>query len=107
MATMPITDNNYAKVIQNNKLVLIDFWAPWCGPCRMIAPILEQLSEEVGDAAVIAKLNVDENPTGAVRYSIQGIPTMILFRNGVEVERFVGVQPLQVLKSAVMKHARQ
>jgi thioredoxin 1 len=105
MATMPITDNNYAKVIQNNKLVLIDFWAPWCGPCRMIAPILEQLSEEVGDAAVIAKLNVDENPTGAVRYSIQGIPTMILFRNGVEVERFVGVQPLQVLKNAVRKHA--
>jgi len=107
MATMPITDNNYAKVIQNNKLVLIDFWAPWCGPCRMIAPILEQLSEEMGDAAVIAKLNVDENPTGAVRYSIQGIPTMILFRDGVEVERFVGVQPLQVLKNAVMKHARQ
>lgn len=105
MATMPITDNNYAKVIQNNKLVLIDFWAPWCGPCRMIAPTLEQLSEELGDAAVIAKLNVDENPTGAVRYSIQGIPTMILFRGGVEVERFVGVQPLQRLKEAIMRHA--
>lgn len=105
MATMPITDNNYSKVIQNNKLVLIDFWAPWCGPCRMIAPTLEQLSEELGDAAVIAKLNVDENPTGAVRYSIQGIPTMILFRGGVEVERFVGVQPLQRLKEAIMRHA--
>jgi thioredoxin 1 len=73
--------------------VLVDFWAPWCGPCRMLGPILEELSKEAGAKARIYKLNVDENPETAGRYSITAIPTVILFRNGKAEKEFVGIQP--------------
>lgn len=105
MATVQVTDSNLEQFLKSSKLVLVDFWAPWCGPCRMIAPILEELSGIVGENVVIAKLNVDENPLSAGKYRIQGIPTMKLFRNGVEIETFVGVQPLNRLKAAIMQHA--
>jgi thioredoxin 1 len=105
MATMKITDNTMEQVIRSNSIVLVDFWAPWCGPCRMIAPVLDQLAGELGEKAVIAKLNVDENPMGAAKYRIQGIPTLKLFHNGREVETFVGVQPIQKLRAAIMQHA--
>ncbi len=105
MATMKVTDATMEQVVQNNNLVLVDFWAPWCGPCRMIAPILENLAEKVGDQAIIAKLNVDENPVGATKYRIQGIPTLKLFHNGKEVETFVGVQPLERFTAAITKYA--
>lgn len=76
MKTKQVNDLTLNEVLRNNKLVLVDFWAPWCGPCRMIAPVLEKLSVEVGEKAVIAKLNVDESPISASQYGIQSIPTM-------------------------------
>lgn len=105
MATIKATDNTLDQIIRKNKVVLVDFWAPWCGPCRMMAPVLDQLTNEVGKEAVIAKLNVDENPFAAVKYRIQGIPTLKLFVNGKETATFVGVQPLNKLKASIMQYA--
>ncbi len=105
MKTVQVTDNSLDTMIKSNKIVLVDFWAPWCGPCRMIAPVLEQLAAELGQQAVIAKLNVDENPFSSVKYQIQGIPTMKLFVNGQVAQTIVGVQPLQRLKSAILQYA--
>jgi len=105
MNTVQITDNSMEKVVKENKIVLVDFWAPWCGPCRIIGPILEQLAAEVDKDTVIAKLNVDENRLMAAKYQIQGIPTMKLFVNGLNVETFVGVRKLEELKSAILKYA--
>ncbi|WMT41239.1 thioredoxin [Paenibacillus sp. D2_2] len=104
MSIVNVTDSSLEQVIQNNKLVLLDFWAPWCGPCRMIAPILEQLADELGSEVQIAKLNVDDNQVSAAKYRIQGIPTLKLFHEGKEVQTFVGVQPLQTLKSAIKQY---
>lgn len=82
-------------------VTLVDFWAPWCGPCRMQAPILEQVAQKVGQRAVIAKLNVDEYPELAARYGIRGIPTLILFKDGQPIQQFVGLQPEQRLIAAI------
>ncbi|RTZ69914.1 MAG: thioredoxin, partial [Aquificaceae bacterium] len=71
-----------SEVLNSDKPVLVDFWAPWCGPCRMIAPIIEELAEELGDKVKIGKLNTDENPNIAIRYGIRAIPTLMLFKNG-------------------------
>lgn len=105
MAIIHATDQTLEDVIKKNRTVLVDFWAPWCGPCRMISPILDELDKEIGDQAVIAKVNVDENPMSAIKYQIQGIPTLRLFAGGLEVENFVGVQPLERLKNAVLQYA--
>jgi thioredoxin 1 len=77
--------------------VLVDFWAEWCGPCKMIAPILEEIAEEQGDALKIAKLNVDEASDIARRFEVMSIPTMILFKNGEEAKRIIGAKPKQAL----------
>jgi len=77
--------------------VLLDCWAPWCGPCRMIAPVLDQLATESAGQYLIAKLNVDENQQTAAQFRVQSIPTMLIFKNGALVERFVGVQPKEIL----------
>src|SRR5690606_716413 len=105
MAVVNATDNTLDEIIKKNRVVLVDFWAPWCGPCRMMGPILDQLAREVENEAVIAKINVDENPFAAVRHQIRGIPTMKLFVGGIEIATFVGVQPLQKLKSAILQYA--
>ncbi|SFV05797.1 thioredoxin [Alicyclobacillus macrosporangiidus] len=99
MATVQVTDQNFASVIQGDKPVLVDFWAAWCGPCRMMAPVLEELSDEAGDRLVVAKLNVDENPRTAGAYGIMSIPTMILFRNGRPLKQLVGYMPKGTLVS--------
>lgn len=96
---------SFQKVIGFNKPVLVDFWAPWCGPCRMIAPVLDELASEVGDKAVIAKLNVDDYPEIAGSMNIQGIPTLKLFKNGKSVATFVGLQPKASLKAAIDQYA--
>lgn len=91
---LTITDANFAtEVAEATQPVLLDCWAPWCGPCRMIAPTIEELAKDFAGRARIGKLNTDENPMTARRYGIQSIPTLLIFKDGREVERLVGVQP--------------
>ena len=88
-----VTDNNFAaEVLESPQPVLVDFWAPWCGPCRIIAPHLEELDAERDDLSVV-KLNVDENPQVAAKYGIMSIPTLILFKNGQVAKQVVGARP--------------
>jgi thioredoxin 2 len=89
-----VTDATFAEVVEHSPLpVLLDMWAPWCGPCRMIAPVLETLAVELAGRVRIAKLNVDENPATSERFQISSIPALIILKNGREVDRIVGVQP--------------
>lgn len=92
--TQTITDQSFATdVLGADKPVLVDFWAEWCGPCKMIAPALEELSQTMGDKVTIAKLNIDENPETPGKYGVRGIPTMLLFKNGEPVAQKVGALP--------------
>jgi len=100
-----LTESNwYAEVINSDKPVLVDFWAPWCGPCRIIAPIIEELAMELGDKVKFGKLNTDENPNIAMRYGIRAIPTLILFKNGEVVDIRIGVHPKEVLRRVILSH---
>jgi thioredoxin 1 len=101
------SDATFAQDIRGETPVLVDFWAEWCGPCRMIAPILEQVASEQADALRITKLNIDENPEMPARFGIMGIPTMILFQNGKPVERIVGFRPKPQLLAILQLHLRQ
>ncbi|WP_300975466.1 thioredoxin TrxA [Sphingomonas sp. LHG3406-1] len=94
MMTKNVTDQSFATdVLGADKPVLVDFWAEWCGPCKMIAPALEELSQTMGDKVTIAKLNIDENPDTPGKYGVRGIPTMLLFKNGEPVAQKVGALP--------------
>ena len=94
MATKTVTDQNFADdVLGADGPVLVDFWAEWCGPCRMIAPALEEISDDLGDKVTVAKLNIDENPDTPGRYGVRGIPTMLLFKGGQPVAQKVGAAP--------------
>jgi len=86
------------KVLKNEQPVLVDFWANWCGPCKMIAPFLEELADEYAGKVVIAKMDVDQNPENASKYGVQSIPTLILFNKGEQVDRSVGADPNQIRK---------
>lgn len=90
-----------AKIKESDVPVLIDFWAPWCGPCRMLGPIIDQVAEEAGDKAVVAKMNVDDCQDVAGKYSITSVPTVIIFENGEVKEQLVGVQPKPKYLSAL------
>jgi thioredoxin 1 len=102
MAVKELSESTWDKeVLKSDKPVLVDFWAPWCGPCRMQGPIVEQLAKQVGDTAVVAKLNTDENQALAMRYNIQGIPSLLVFKGGKPVQSFVGVTAAEALKRAL------
>ena len=102
---LTLTEANWnEEVVSSNTPVLVDFWAPWCGPCRIIAPIIEELAEEFEGKLKVGKLNTDENPNIAMQYGIRAIPTVILFKNGEVVDTRIGVQPKDSLKQMVMSH---
>jgi thioredoxin 1 len=94
MPSKTVTDENFAtEVLGADKPVLVDFWAEWCGPCRMIAPALEEISNTLGEKVTIVKLNIDENPETPGRYGVRGIPAMLLFKNGQQVAQKIGAAP--------------
>lgn len=96
---MVFTDQNFeAEVIKSEKPVLVDFWAPWCGPCQVMGPIVEELATEMGNKTKVGKLNVDENPVTAQNFSVMSIPTIIIFKEGKKVKQLVGVQSKESLK---------
>lgn len=98
--TTAVSDTSFeADVLKSDRPVVVDFWAEWCGPCKMIGPALEEISEELGDKVVIAKVNIDENPDAPGKYGVRGIPTMILFKNGEAAATKVGAAPKSALKS--------
>ena len=98
-----LTDATFAEAINQQKPVLVDFWAAWCGPCRMIAPVIERLAREMSDQAVIAKLNVDENPRTAQQFNVRSIPMLMIFKSGQVVDQMVGVQPEPVIRDRLRR----
>jgi len=96
MAIVHVTDQNFNEEIANG-VVLVDFWATWCGPCKMIAPVLEEIDSEIGDQVKIAKLDVDNNQATAAEYQVMSIPTLLLFKDGQQVAKTVGFQPKEAL----------
>jgi thioredoxin 1 len=105
MSTEPfhVTDQNFDQTINSNKTVLIDFWATWCGPCRALAPTIVELAAEYAGKALIGKLDVDQNPETAEKFQVFSIPTMILFKDGKEVDRLVGLCPKSKITDALSK----
>ena len=100
-----VTDGSFEKdVLQASKPVLVDFWAEWCAPCRMLGPTIDAIAEQFGDSAGVVKVNVDENTSTAQRYGIKGIPTLILFSEGKEVERVVGATSKESISRMIEKH---
>lgn len=95
--TQTATDAGFNDLINGDKPVLVDFWAEWCGPCRMVGPIVEEIAGEYEDKLSVAKLNVDENPQTAMEYDVMSIPTLIVYQDGVEKKRIVGARPKQAL----------
>jgi thioredoxin 1 len=101
---MEFTDQNFdQEVVESDKPTLVDFWAPWCGPCQMMGPIVEELATEMGDKVKIGKLNVDENPVTAQNFTVMSIPTILIFKDGKVAQKFVGVQSKEALKEALGK----
>ncbi len=95
--TVELTDTNFDEVVNTEKPVLVDFWAEWCGPCKMIAPIVEELADEYDGKAIVGKLDVDTNPEVSAKYGIRSIPTLLVFKNGEIVDKQVGAVPKTVL----------
>ncbi len=97
-----VTDAEFeSKVLKSTTPVIVDFWAPWCAPCRLIAPILEDLAKEYGDKILVAKVNTDENPQWAMKYGVRGIPTMLFIKNGDVADQMVGAAPKPMIQQRV------
>ena len=100
-----VTDANFSEIIQSDHPVLIDFWATWCGPCQMLAPVLDELAQETVDQFVIGKCDVDKNSDMSTKYGIRSIPTLIIFKKGQEVDRLMGALTKAALKAKLAAHA--
>ena len=99
-----LTDSNFNQTVEKYPLIVVDFWAPWCGPCRMVSPILEQLASELAGKVVFGKLNVDENPRIASTFGIHSIPTISIFKNARAIDGFVGAASKSQMQSKIMAH---
>ncbi len=99
-----VTDASFEDFVNKNPLVLIDFWAAWCGPCRVLAPTIEELAEDYYGKVLVGKLNVDENPQAAERFQVFSIPTVLIIKNGEEVDRIVGCVPKEYFETALKKY---
>ncbi len=103
MPVVEITDDTFEETIKNNPKVIVDFWAPWCGPCLMMAPVMEELSEKYAGKVLFCKINVDENPRAAMDNAIMAIPTLILYSNGKIIDKIIGAVPRDTLVGAIEK----
>lgn len=103
-APLILNDSNFAQAVEKYQLLVVDFWAPWCGPCRMLSPTIEQLARELAGKVVFGKLNVDENPRVAGAFEIQSIPTIAIFKNGQVVDGFIGVASKSQVESKVLEY---
>ncbi len=102
-----VTDENFKKeVLESGVPVLVDFWAPWCGPCRMVAPVVDEIAQQYEGKVKVVKLNTDENPSVASQYGIRSIPTLMLFKDGQRVDMVVGAVPKSTLATTVEKHIK-
>ncbi|HZD34767.1 MAG TPA: thioredoxin [Nitrososphaeraceae archaeon] len=99
-----LTDHNFSEMVRKHPLLIVDFWAPWCGPCRMVSPVITELSQELAGKAVFGKLNVDENPMIASTFGIQSIPTIAIFKNGKAVDGIVGAASKSHIMSKLSSH---
>lgn len=103
MAIVNATDQTFAQETSEG-VVLVDFWAPWCGPCKMIAPVLEELDNDLAGSAKIVKVNVDENQETASKFGIMSIPTLVVLKDGQKVDQVIGFQPKEALQQLIAKH---
>ena len=104
-AASPVTDASFKQEVLESELpVLVDFWAPWCGPCRMVAPVVDEIAEQYGERVKVVKLNTDENPTVAGQYGIRSIPTLMIFKGGQRVDMVVGAVPKTTLANTLEKY---
>ena len=99
-----ITDATFGDTIKGNQMVVVDCWAPWCAPCRMVSPVIEELAREYAGKILFGKLNVDENRNVAMQYQLMSIPTMLVFKNGELVDRIVGAMPKKILEPKITRH---
>ena len=103
---LTVTDSTFQQIIQQHSLVVVDCWAIWCAPCRMIAPVIESLAQDYAGKIVFAKLDVDKNPQTSSHYHIQSIPTLLIFQNGRLVDRLVGALPRQILEPKIIQYLK-
>ena len=104
--TVELNDENFEREIKNHKLLVVDCWAEWCGPCKIVGPIIEQLAMELKGRVTFGKLNVDENPETTQKYSIMSIPTFLVFRNGKPADQFVGAMPKAMMQEKVLSYTK-
>jgi len=104
---LTLTDGNFDEAVKSNALLVVDFWAPWCGPCRMVGPVIEQLAVEYASKVAFGKLNVDDNQIVARSFGVMSIPTIIVFHRGQEVERIVGAYPKAHIEAIFKRHLEQ